>query len=95
LEISLKAKFQAPQLMQNHYKKLLSAFVLILFLALSLIKWIQNSPGFGASTPRELVFTNTGEIGTLFFGRQAEGRLLIFHEEKFKEKEGRLTLEME
>lgn len=81
--------------MKNHHKKLLRIFALILFLGFSLVKWIQNSPGFGASTPKELLFSNTGEIGTLFFGRQAEGRLVIFHEEKFKGKEGSLTLELE
>lgn len=81
--------------MQNHHRKIVRIFALILFFGFSLVKWIQNSPGFGASTPKELVFTNTGEIGTLFFGIQDEGRLVIFHEEKFKGKEGNLTLELE
>jgi hypothetical protein len=68
---------------------------ILLFCGFSLFKWIGTSPTFLASSPNELVFTSSDEIGKLYFARQGDEGLSIFWEEKIKGPEGRITFEME
>ena len=68
---------------------------LILFFGFSLLKLISTTPSFASSSPNDLIFRSSDEIGKLFLARQSDQGLFIFWKERINGMEGRLTLEME
>lgn len=79
----------------EQWRTLSTIIAFVLFCGLSAFKWIGTSPAFLASTPNELFFKSSDNIGTLYFARQGDEELFIFWEEKINGVEGKLTFEME
>jgi hypothetical protein len=69
--------------------------VFILFLVFSTLKLVSMAPNFAASTPNDVIFKSSNDIGNLFLARYGDKGLFVFWEERINGNESIITLEME
>lgn len=78
-----------------YWRNLSLVLIFFLFGFVSLIKVFGTSPGFGASSPKDIILKSDSNIGVFYLSRSTEEGYHIFWKGKINGDEGILTIETE